>query len=311
LSAESERLLVSIEGKEIGEIETVRCDGILLFGGIEITTPAITLCVRKGIPVSFLTESGSRLKARILPAGTERRFRRQYALLENSNACLALARSTVRAKLEASLAVVEDYSSNLQPEPPEVAAAREVLSEALPNSDSAPGIPELNGIEGAAAASYFRAFGPMLGSVEWPGRTGRGAADPVNALLNLAYSLVVSELTARLDAAGLDPDAGFMHADRPGRPSLALDLMEPLRPALCDRFVLSAFNRREVNPENDFENTPEGLRLNRAAFHKVLKKWEARQKEVMPGTNPPVSNDAAIAGVVDSFLKTVLHSSRK
>jgi len=306
ISAHSRRLVAKAKGVQLGEIETVRCDGLMLFGAVEITTPAITLCSKSGIPVSFLTKTGSRLKARILPAGAHRRFRRQYRLLDDEDVCLRLSKEIIVRKLEYQLAVIEDYSGNLTPEPETVRSARRGISDSLNLLAEAVLKPEMMGIEGIAAHAYFGAWKSLLRFGDWQGREGRGASDPVNALLNLAYSLLTSELVARLDAAGLDPDAGFLHADRSGRPSLALDLLEPFRPLIADRFVLSLFNRREVDPAADFEMTDKGLRLADGTWREVLQKWEKRQDSPVPGGSQETA-DEALKTTVDKLVTEVVN----
>lgn len=306
LTAVSERLIVSYQGEKIGEIETVRCDGVLLHGLIEITTPAIALCARKKIPVSFLTQSGNKLKARLVPAGIQNRYRRQYELLACEQTVLALAKSAISRKLEGQSYVLNTYASNIQPVPKKISDSREKLKEMKQKVMNAVSANELFGLEGIAAREYFSAWPDILIDTPWPGRTGRNASDPVNAMLNLAYTLLTTEITARLDAVGLDPETGFLHSDRAARPSLALDLMEPLRPGLCDRFVLTMFNRKEIDIKSDYEDTPNGLRLKPGAFRKSLCKWEERQNAPMPGRTDGITGDGAIAEAIDSFLKSVL-----
>lgn len=303
VSAESERLIVTKDDEVLGEIETVRCDGLLLFGGVEITTPAIVLCARTNVPVSFLTESGSRLKARILPIGAPSRYKRQYKLLENEAKCIELSKDVISLKLDNQRQLVYEMFRNIDLKPENYETKINELESLKLSVDEVQSKNELLGVEGSGSKVYFGLWDYLLKSITFAGRSGRNATDPVNAMLNLAYSLVISELSAHLDAVGLDPSVGFLHVERAGRPSLALDLIEPLRPALADHFVITLLNRREIDPVSDFEETESGLRLNRLAFKKFLAKWEANQQKEAPDAE---NWDLSIKNAVDRFLNIVL-----
>jgi CRISPR-associated protein Cas1 len=141
----------------------------------------------------------------------------------------------------------------------------------------------LRGAEGEAAAAYFSVFNDLIRSPDaeicFHGRTRRPPLDPVNALLSFLYSLLTHDCRTALEGIGLDPAVGFLHRDRPGRPSLALDLMEELRPVLADRLVLSLFNRRQLRT-SDFEKRDGGaVMLSDAARKIVLTAWQERKRE--------------------------------
>jgi len=143
----------------------------------------------------------------------------------------------------------------------------------------------LRAIEGNTAHSYFRAFDELIlrnkDGFVFTNRNRRPPKDPVNAMLSLAYTLLTSECRHALESAGLDSYVGFMHTDRPGRPSLALDLMEELRPHFADRFVLSLINRNEITP-SDFETQESGAVLMTVDARKnFLAAWQQRKKETI------------------------------
>ena len=141
----------------------------------------------------------------------------------------------------------------------------------------------LRGIEGDSAAAYFELF-PLLLTTKDPaitmlGRNRRPPTDPVNALLSFLYSLLTHDCRSALAAAGLDPAVGFLHRDRPGRPSLALDLMEEFRPVLADRLALALLNRRQLDI-SDFDPRENGaVTLREESRKKVLVAWQERKRE--------------------------------
>jgi len=141
----------------------------------------------------------------------------------------------------------------------------------------------LRGAEGEAAQSYFSVFGDLIRSpdpeIRFLGRSRRPPLDPVNALLSFLYTLLTHDCRSAAEGVGLDPAVGFLHRDRPGRPSLALDLMEELRPILADRLVLSLLNRRQLRAR-DFETRDGGaVFLSDDGRRAVLTEWQERKKE--------------------------------
>jgi CRISPR-associated protein Cas1 len=145
------------------------------------------------------------------------------------------------------------------------------------------GVDVLRGAEGEAAQNYFSIFGDLIRSpdaeIRFSGRSRRPPLDPVNALLSFLYTLLTHDCRSAAEGVGLDPAVGFLHRDRPGRPSLALDLMEELRPILADRLALSLFNRRQLRAR-DFETRDGGaVFLSDDGRRTVLTAWQERKKE--------------------------------
>ena len=166
----------------------------------------------------------------------------------------------------------------------DVAVAADRLARVLRRIEKAADAPDvLRGAEGEAAALYFGVFGHLVRSdapeFRWTGRSRRPPRDPVNALLSFLYTLLVHDCRAACEAVGLDPAVGFLHRDRPGRPSLALDLMEELRPVLADRLVLSLINRRQVVPRDFTTAETGGVTLTDTARRTVIAAWQERKKE--------------------------------
>ena len=142
----------------------------------------------------------------------------------------------------------------------------------------------LRGIEGESASNYFSAFNAMLvegTSLRMVGRTRRPPQDPVNAMLSFLYVMLSHDVRSACESTGLDSQVGFLHRDRPGRPSLALDLMEEFRPVLVDRYVVTLINRKQVTA-SDFETQPSGgIVIKDNARREILKGWQERKQETM------------------------------
>lgn len=240
------------------EIPMRHLNGVAVFGGVQVTTQAMTAFLDAGVRVSLHTKSG-RLKGHLAPAeskaGSALRIL-QYEAHLSARQSAVLAISFVAAKVERQVALLKAHLSNY-PESQTVRWASDSLAgvlEKLRLRGSEPTTPVdldvVRGWEGAAAA-YFEAFGEMNRSgLPFHGRSRRPPKDPVNAMLSFGYSLVLAEVRGYIEAHGLDPHIGFLHRDRYGRPSLALDLLEPYRPSI-DRMVLRCINNR-IFQEADF-----------------------------------------------------------
>jgi CRISPR-associated protein Cas1 len=157
------------------------------------------------------------------------------------------------------------------------------LAQYLQRLETVRPVDELRGIEGEAAASYFAAF-PQLITVSdeaftFSGRNRRPPTDPVNALLSFVYTLLVHDCRSALEGVGLDPCVGFLHTDRPGRPSLALDLMEEFRAFLADRLVLSLINRRQIKPKDFNDSAGGAVTMTDDARKTLLATWQKRKQE--------------------------------
>ena len=144
-------------------------------------------------------------------------------------------------------------------------------------------IDELRGNEGEAAASYFSAF-PQLVTINedafiFSGRNRRPPTDPVNALLSFTYTLLVHDCRSALEGVGLDPCVGYLHSDRPGRPSLALDLMEEFRAVLADRLVLSLINRKQIQAKDFNDSAGGAVSMTDSARKTLLATWQKRKQE--------------------------------
>lgn len=266
-----QRLLVRKESRTLLEIPLRDAAAVLLFGPVQVTAQALGLLMRHRIPLALLSKHG-RLRGRLAPALASNAGLRlaQYGAAGDPDRQLMLARPLVEAKLAHCTRILASYRKNYPDE--RLAQAQRQLEVNIRQAGQAASLQELLGCEGRAAAVYFRALAQLNRSgLPFEGRRRRPPPDPVNSLLSLGYTLAATELLALAEARGLDPYIGFLHQPRSGRPSLALDLVEPFRPALVDRLTLRLVNERILTakdfvPQTDAAGrtgmrlTPEGLR---------------------------------------------------
>jgi len=273
-------LQVVTDGKVRLAVPLHHLHAIAMLGRASVTTAVLERCVEAGISVTFLNPTG-RLIARVdAPAsGNVLLRRRQFRLADESAASLEIARAVVAGKLNNYRLILMHASrdsddASVRQAALVAAAAR--VRQAILGAATAITLDQLRGQEGIGTRVYFGAFAHLLrpGDMNMPGRNRRPPRDPVNAMLSFVYALLLNDCISALTTAGLDPAVGFLHTDRPGRPGLALDLMEEFRPLLADRTVLAMINRRQVTLD-DFELgegrsvmlTPEGRRAVIGAYH--------------------------------------------
>lgn len=232
----------------LAEARIVETSHLVLFGAVQVSTQAVQELCKRTIPISYLSSGGWFYGLTIGMAHKNVDLRRhQYAAAGNPARCLAFARRFVQAKI-ANCRTLLRRNHRAAPD-----TVLQDLKNDQQHAGEADALEELLGIEGTAARRYFAEFAGMLkGGEELPfdfnGRNRRPPRDPVNAMLSLAYALLVREWTATLHAVGLDPYLGFYHQPRYGRPALALDLMEEFRPLIADSVVVTAVNNGEIRP---------------------------------------------------------------
>lgn len=258
------------------EVEPHRLDLVALFGHVHITSDATQFCLREGIDLAWLTRGG-RLLGRVvpeLPRSGEVRLA-QYRRTGDCDGRFALARKIVEAKVRNGIEVLRGLQSN-RPNHPDLASAIAEVRRAADRLAEADTFETLLGMEGVAARHYFTGLGSGFTSdIVFRGRVRRPPPDPANALLSLAYVMLGNMLSGLVEARGLDPCIGFYHELRPGRPSLALDLVEELRAPVVDRFVLRLCNLRIVRPEMFTDDPEEGsVRLTQAGLKIFLAEWQ-------------------------------------
>ena len=245
-------------------------------------------CAEAGIGLAFCSSRG-RFLARVCggTGGNVLLRREQYRIADDPARCCEIARTMIFGKLSNGAASIQrtlrDHAPRVQDCGLATAAAniRSLLPQILTVSDP----DTLRGLEGVAATAYFEVFDHMLLNRKedffFRGRSRRPPLDRVNAMLSFAYSLLAHDCASALESVGLDSYVGFLHRDRPGRQSLALDLMEELRPCMADRFVLTLVNNRMIRPE-DFQLQDSGaVLLTDDGRRKFLKTWQERKRDTL------------------------------
>ena len=268
------------KGEEVlGEIKVEHCEGLVLFGQVQVSTPALNLLFQHQISTTFLSVMG-KIKGQCCPAlGKNIPLRReQFLKLTHPDQALLIAKRCVANKIENTAETLRFHlrsQGQIDKNCPAELDAWQARALDAENRDV------LMGCEGFVAKSYFQAFGLLFkGTLGFPGRLYHPANDPINALLSLTYTLIGTEIFGLLQARGLDPYLGFLHETVHSRPSLALDLLEAFRQPLADRFVLRCFNRGEFSSE-DFSPAPDGqgLHLLQSSMKKYLSKYNHEMDE--------------------------------
>lgn len=287
LRKDGENLVAEVEGAERARVPFHMLGALVVFGAIYLSPALIGACAAAGITLTLLDRAG-RFQARIEGpvAGNVLLRRAQYLASDRPE---DIVRSIVMAKIANQRAVlrraVRDYGSEFGPdEAGRLTAATDRLAQIIRRVNLARlDLEALRGAEGEAANLYFGVFDLLIRSpdieLRFRGRSRRPPLDPINALLSFLYTLLTHDCRSAAESVGLDPAVGFLHRDRPGRPSLALDLMEELRPGLADRLALSLINRRQLRG-TDFEHRDGGaVWLSDAGRKIVLAAWQERKKQ--------------------------------
>jgi len=284
LHKERETIVIKQGDDKLGQFPALTISNILCFGQVSVSPFLMGFCGEKGIGLSFYTEYGKYL-ARVQgkQTGNVLLRRAQYRWADDMEVSVSIAHLMVAAKIANSRSVlmreVRNHGANVS-----IESAIKRLATSLRRVRSASTVPEIMGMEGDAANIYFGVFNELLrgSGFAFGGRVRRPPTDPVNALLSFAYTLITHECASALQGVGLDPYVGFLHQDRPGRLSLALDLLEEFRASWADRFVLTLINRQQVKM-NDFVTEASGaVRLTDDARKTLLTAWQERkQVEIM------------------------------
>lgn len=285
LSLESNTVCVKKNDGTLLRLPLLNIEQLVLFNYLDATPQLLGECAKRNISVSFLDEYG-RYHGTFHgeSSGNVLLRREQYRIADDERA-LCYAKNFIFGKLHNQKWVIErgirDYSLRLDAEL--LKKQSELISEQLRQVLNVKNDENLRAAEGAAAHYYFAAFDELILQRKeffiFTNRNRRPPTDAVNAMLSFAYTLLASECRHALEVVGLDSYVGFLHTDRPGRASLALDLMEELRPHFADRFVLSLINRNEVD-ESDFEFQGSGaVLLSSQSRKKFLSSWHSRKKD--------------------------------
>lgn len=290
ISKDGTNIVVAVRGTECFRIPIINLSAVTSFGYQGASPGAMRLCVENGVGMSFFSPNG-RFVARVQGPVTGNIVLRtkQFAML-NTPLAIQTAALFIVGKIYNSRVTlrrfVRDYPSHQGRDKVESAASR--LKSLIVSAQNVSSIDKLRGIEGEAAAIYFNALPYLILNSDrefrFDTRQRRPPTDIVNAMLSMGYSLLANDCASALEGVGLDPAAGFMHSLRPGRNSLALDLMEEMRSYIVDRFVISLINNRQIS-RTDFKIHSESDNLNPISIlftdgglKKILSAWQTKKK---------------------------------
>ncbi len=286
LSLDGETVVIKREEKRAMRLPLHNLEAIVCFNYPGVSPALMGACARRGIGLTFLRPSG-RFLARVSgPVNGNLLLRKaQHQAAGERSKALTIAVSCVLGKVYNSRKVLEralrDHA--LLVDTARLKTASNFLKASLPAIREAEDLETLRGLEGSAAKQYFRVFGELIlhqkDDFPFRERNRRPPRDRMNALLSFLYTLLTYEVASALEAVGLDPQLGFLHADRPGRPSLALDLMEELRPVLADRLALTLVNRKQVRGKGFLIKESGGVLMDDETRKKVITAWQERKRD--------------------------------
>ncbi len=286
LARQGTNVLVRVEKQTRLRVPVHNLGGIVCFGNVSCSPFVMGLCGREGVAISFLSLYG-RFLGRVLgpQSGNVRLRRAQHRATSDPTTAADLARIVITAKVANARSILQrarrDHAEKITSELVDTVIDR--LAELLRQLQSPAPLDRVRGIEGEAARAYFVAFDELILCQKehffLHQRTRRPPRDNVNALLSFLYAILTNDVVSACEGVGLDPQMGFLHADRAGRPSLALDLVEELRPMIADRLVLSLVNRQQVNSKGFVHGETGAVQMDDATRKAVLVAYQKRKDE--------------------------------
>jgi len=286
LSLDGETVVVLNQDKVLGRIPLHNLEGIVAFGYTGASPALMGECARRNISLCFLNPNGrflSRVTGEVY--GNVVLRKEQYRISDKSDHSCKIARNFIIGKVFNARWVIERFTrehtlsvdyAKLKKISAQLMHSIELIKECTSNE-------QLRGYEGEAASLYFSVFDDMIlqqkDSFCFNGRNRRPPMDRVNAVLSFVYTLLLNNTASALETVGLDPYVGFLHTDRPGRMSLALDLMEELRPVMADRFVISLINKRIINGDGFIVRENGSVEMSDETRKIILTQWQNRKQE--------------------------------
>ena len=286
LRLDHDTLRVEVERETKLQVPIHHLGGIVCFGDVLVSPAALARCTQDGRFVVFLDRNG-RFQARVEGPISGNVLLRcaQHAAMGNADKTLTIARHVVGGKIQNSRQIVlrAARETNDPSDGEMLRQTAESLANVLGRLPLAGDLEYLRGLEGEAARKYFATFDRMVredrATFTLNGRNRRPPTDPVNALLSFLYALLMNDCVAALEGVGLDPQMGFLHALRPGRAALALDLMEELRSVFADRLALTLINRKQVAADQFHARPGWAVHLEDAARKEVIVAYQKRKQE--------------------------------
>lgn len=288
LSKDGENIVVKVDEEETARRPIHILESIVCFNFTGISPALMRLCSEHGVTVSFLNQYGSfqgRVQGRV--NGNVLLRRAQYRVADNKEKSLGISRNFIIGKVANGRKIINralrDHGSSINSDLLiEIQNKMLISIDKIKNSTDAD---ELRGIEGEISKSYFRGINELIlqqkESFFFVERSRRPPLDNFNALISYAYTLLTHEMESALETVGLDPYVGFFHTDRPGRVSLALDMIEELRAYMADRFVLSLINRKQINGSGFAKKENGGILMEDGTKKIFLSAWQKRKQEII------------------------------
>lgn len=286
LSKDGENVVIRVDNQERFRMPIHNIEGIVCFGFLGASPSLMAFCAERNVSLSFLSEQGfflGRVTGKV--SGNVLLRRKQYRMADQEDVSLALSQIIIAGKIVNCKTVLQralrDHPKELNSV--SVGSVINTLSNKQKQVFRAKNFDFLRGVEGEAAQEYFSVFDQLILSQKehfyMNGRNRRPPLDNVNALLSFVYTLLMHEVRSALESVGLDPCVGFLHTDRPGRQSLALDMMEELRPYLADRLVLTLINRKQVDNRGFLKREAGGVIMDDKTRKEVISAWQKRKQE--------------------------------
>lgn len=284
LRKKDDAIYVAVDGVSSMSVPFHVLENIVLFGHVGCSTALLAACAERGVSVTILDERG-RFKARVEgeTTGNVLLRREQYRIAADADACLRLSRRFVMAKIHNARIVLQHYARDYPDISESIRPVVEYLQRSKAAVTEASTLDGIRGVEGDAAHAYFSAFPSLLrvddASGLFHGRSRRPPKDPVNAALSFFYTMLSRDIASACESVGLDPQMGFLHACRPGRESLALDVVEELRAFYVDRFVLALFNRGQLDREDFRFEAGGAVFFRERSTKRALSAWQKKKQE--------------------------------
>lgn len=288
LSLDGENIVILKEEIEALRIPFHNLEGIVAFGYTGASPALMGACAKRNIALSFMTQSG-RFLARVVGEvrGNVTLRKSQYRISDSLEESNKIARNFIIGKIFNARWVIEratrDYAMRLDVD--KLKGISRTLANSIKLVEESENLEQLRGFEGEAASQYFSVFNDLIlqqkESFKFSGRNKRPPLDNVNAMLSFVYTLLAHDVAAALETVGLDAYVGFLHRDRPGRVSLALDMMEELRSVYADRFVISLINKREINAKGFTQKENGAVIMDDDTRKVILKAWQSKKQEII------------------------------
>ena len=286
LSLDGENVVILKEQERLGRVPLHNIESIVTFGFSGASPALMGYCANKNISLIFLTQSGKFL-ARVIGKSKGNVILRkvQYRISDNEKMSTEVARNFIVGKIYNNKWIIErmtrDYALRIDID--QFKKTSKQLSSIIKEVRQCEDLERLRGLEGQAAISYNRLFNHMILQQKedffFHSRSRRPPLDNVNAMLSFAYTLLANDMASALEGVGLDAYVGFLHRDRPGRVSLALDVMEELRGVYADKFVLSLINKRIVNKDDFYKKENGSVLMTDEARKKFISAWQNKKME--------------------------------